>query len=184
MDDTSHPVARAMRRVARGCAFVSGLGLLLMMTAGAIDVVGANLDWVGLRAAPLPAAFEFMATMMVVTVFLATPLAQARRSHIQVEVLTALLPPGMQKALEAVQHLLSVAVWALIAWFGWRGGIHSVSVGEYAPGLINFPIWPARLILGFGASLMALQCLVDLFGVFAPSLRSREAHQAPPPPIS
>jgi TRAP-type mannitol/chloroaromatic compound transport system permease small subunit len=57
-------------------------------------------------------------------------------------------------------------MWGLIAWFGWKSGIHSFSVGEYAPGLINFPIWPARLVLGFGATVMAVQCIFDVLAVF------------------
>ena len=159
-------VARWILRINLACGLLSGIALLLMMVAGAADVIGTNLDLVGLPSQPVPATFEFMATMMVVTVFLATALGQARRNHIRVEVLVKMLPPAGQRLMDLLQHSLSAGMWALIAWYGWKSGLHSVAVGEYAPGLINFPVWPARLVLGFGATLMALQCVFDLLAVF------------------
>jgi len=166
MERPRFAIARWLLRINLACGLLSGLALLLMMVAGAADVIGTNLDLVGLPSKPIPATFEFMATMMVVTVFLAAALGQARRNHIRVEVLAKMLPPAGQRLLNMLQHTLSVGMWTLIAWYGWQSGMHSVAVGEYAPGLINFPVWPARLVLGFGATLMALQCVFDLLAVF------------------
>ncbi len=160
-------VARWVLRINLACGLLSGIALLLMMVAGAADVIGTNLDLVGIPSQPIPATFEFMATMMVVTVFLATALGQARRNHIRVEVLVNLLPPAGQRMMDVLRHLLSAGMWGLIAWYGWKSGMHSVAVGEYAPGLINFPVWPARLVLGFGATLMTVQCVFDLLAVFS-----------------
>jgi TRAP-type C4-dicarboxylate transport system permease small subunit len=137
-----------------------------MMVMGALDVLGTNLDIIGLPAYPIPAAFEFMATMMVVNVFLAMSLAQSRRQHIRVEVLVNLLPAPLKIAGDALAHVLSMTLFILIALYGWKSGIHATNVGEYAPGLINFPMWPARLVLAFGASLMAVQCAFDLVSLF------------------
>ena len=111
MIEHRHRVGRWVLRVSRACGFLSGTALLLMMVAGASDVIGTNLDIIGLPSSPVPAVFEFMATMMVVTVFLATALAQARRSHIRVEVIVDLLPPGGRKFMELIQHLLSAVMW-------------------------------------------------------------------------
>lgn len=171
MTEIRHPVGKLVLRISRACAFLSGVALLLMMVAGASDVIGTNLDMVGLPSSPIPAVFEFMATMMVVTVFLGTALGQARRNHIRVEVIVNRLPLGGRKFMEFIQHSLSALMWGLIAWYGWKSGFHATAVGEYAPGLINFPVWPARLILGFGASLMTVQCLFDMTGVYFSNFR-------------
>lgn len=159
--------ARWMARVNLACGFLSGIAMLLMMVAGTADIVGSNLDKLGLPSRPVPAAFEFMATMMVVVVFLAVPLAQARRSHIHVELVANMLPAGVRRKLEIVHHALSAALFALIAWFGWGGWLHAFQVGEFAAGLVNYPIWPARFVLALGASLMTVQCLFDLAAVFS-----------------
>ncbi len=158
---------RWLMRVNLVCAVVSGIALLLMMTAGTADVIGTNLDLVGLSSMPVPAAFEFVATMMVVSTFMAISLAQARRAHIRVGVLVQVMPPFLRKASALLQFGLSAAFFLAIAWFGMRGALHSFSVGEIAPGLVNFPIWPARFFLAFGALLMGIQSLVDTLGVLS-----------------
>lgn len=144
---------------------------MAMMLAGAADVFGTNLDLIGLTSQPIPATFEFMGAMMVVTVFLAVSFAQHKRRHIRVEVLVKLLPASLQKVADVIQFALSAAVFVMIAWFTWPAAIHAFNVGEYAPGLIKFPLWPARFVLAFGATLMTVQCLFDMLGVVFKSFR-------------
>lgn len=166
-----------LRRACLTFAFLSGVAMLLMMLAGTFDIIGTNVF-----ARPIPAAFEFIATMMVVSVFFATPLAQARRAHIRVEVVYGFMPRPLQFSADLLQYLLNTAFYALIAYFGWRSGMRSFEQGEIASGIINFPIWPARFALCLGASLMTIQCASDLIGLFArrrdPDPQSREP--APP----
>jgi len=179
MERTRHILAAWIVRINLACGFLSGVAMLLMMVAGTADIITSNLDKLGLPSKPVPAAFEFMATMMVVVVFLAISLAQSRRSHIQVELVINLLPGGLRKALEVLHHLLSATLFALIAWFGWQAGLHSFRVGEFAAGLINYPIWPARLVLAFGATLMVVQCLLDLAAVFSSRFATEDRPHPP-----
>jgi TRAP-type C4-dicarboxylate transport system permease small subunit len=151
-----------LRKVCLTFALLSGIAMLLMMLAGTLDIIGTNLF-----ALPVPAAFEFVATMMVVVVFFAISLAQSRRAHIRVEVLYNLMPRPLQYLADVLQYLLNAFLYGLIAYFGWRAGMLSFAQGEYASGIINFPIWPARFALCFGASLMTVQCLYDLISHLA-----------------
>ena len=154
-------------KVNLACGFLSGMALLIMMMVGAADVIGTNLDIIGIPSAPVPAAFEFMATMMVVCVFLAISLGQARRAHIRVEVLVDKLPAPLRLLVDLFRHLISMGFFIAIAWFGGLSALHSFNVGEYAPGIINFPIWPARFFLAFGATLISIQCTFDFISVFS-----------------
>ena len=174
-----------LMKVNLACGIISGIALLMMMVVGALDVVGTNLDIIGIPSAPVPAAFEFMATMMVVCVFLAMSLGQARRAHIRVEVLVNFLPGPLRALADLIRHGLSTAFFLGIAYFGALSAIHSFSVGEYAPGIVNFPIWPARLFLAFGASLISVQCAFDLISVFAArfSVAGHAGVARPPPRI-
>ena len=171
MKPSLSPIAAWMTRVNLACAFLSGVALLLMMAVGAADIIGSNLNWFGLSSRPIPGAFEFIGTMMVVSVFLAVSLGQARRVHIQVELVVQMLPRSLQKAAFALHHLLASGFFVLIAWASWPAALHSFRVGEFSAGLVNYPIWPARIILAFGATLMALQCALDLVGVFSARFR-------------
>jgi TRAP-type C4-dicarboxylate transport system permease small subunit len=100
-----------------------------------------------------------------VVVFFAVPLAQARRAHIRVEVVYSFMPRPLQFTADVLQFLLSTVFYALIAYFGWKAAMLSFAQGEYASGIMNFPIWPARFALCFGASLMTVQCAADLIGL-------------------
>lgn len=183
MSDQHPAILRLLLKINLFCAVLSGIALLLMMIAGTADVIGTNLDIVGLRSQPVPAAFEFVSTMMVVSVFMAVSLAQARRSHIRVSVIVAVFPVFLQKLCALLQYGLSAAFFLAIAWFGTKGALHSFNVGEYAPGLINFPIWPARFFLAFGAFLMGIQSTADFINVlvtrYAGTTRGDEAPQRP-----
>jgi len=149
--------ARLLRHVRRGAALIAGVSMLLMMLAGALDVIGTNVF-----AKPIPAAFEFMASLMVVVVFFSVALAQAQRAHVRVAIATERMPPRLRSVAEGFQFLCNFAFFVLIAWFGWKSGLRSFEVGEYASGAVNWPTFPARSALAIGASVMALQCLYDL----------------------
>ncbi|MBW3098315.1 TRAP transporter small permease [Pseudohoeflea coraliihabitans] len=149
-------------RLNRIFAMLSGLALLLMMLLGAFDVIGSSM-----LNAPLPGAFEATETLMVIAVFLALGLSQQRRAHISVEVLVGLMPTILQRFSAIFSALLCALFFGLVAWFGWTIAIKSTLAGEFSSGLINFPVWPAKIALALGASLMTLQCLFDVVAVFA-----------------
>ena len=157
MSTSTGHVASLLRRACLTFAFLSGIAMLLMMLAGTFDIIGTNVF-----ARPVPAAFEFMAAMMVVVVFFAVSLAQARRAHIRVEVVFQHFPKPVQFFVDILQYSLNTAFYGLIAYFGWAAGILSFEQGEFASGIMNFPIWPARFALCVGASLMTLVCIYDL----------------------
>ncbi len=171
MSDEPSLVVAACARLNRALASVSGLAIGLMMLVGAVDILLTNIDVVGLPSQPVPGANEFIATMMVVAVFLGVPLAQQRRGHIQVDLVTQKLPASLRRACAVLAYSLSAAMFAGIAWFGWKTTAHAFGVGEFAAGSFNLPLWPARFALALGATAMVLQCLLDLVGEFVPALR-------------
>ena len=156
-------------------AFLSGFAMLLMMIVGALDILGTNVF-----AWPVPAAFEFMATMMVVVVFFALSLAQVRRAHLRVEVVYNHMPKPLKYVADILQYVLSIIFFGLIAYFGWELAMVGYHQGEYASGIINFPTWPARFALSIGASLMTLQCTLDLVGSILGWPLHEEAHKPAP----
>lgn len=146
-----------LRRANRLFAFLSGIALLLMMLLGALDVIGSSV-----LNQPLPGAFEGTEALMVASVFLALGLSQQRRAHISVEIVIGAMPHLLQRIAAVFSALLCALLFGLIAWFGWTIAIKSSLAGEFSTGLINFPIWPAKIALAFGATLMAVQCLWDV----------------------
>ena len=75
---------------------------------------------------------------------------------------------------DVLQFALGAILFGLIARYTWPAAIHAFNVGEYATGIINFPLWPARFILAFGVTLMTVQCLFDMLGVGFASFRTTD----------
>ncbi|HLS68803.1 MAG TPA: TRAP transporter small permease [Kiloniellales bacterium] len=143
--------------VNRWTALAAGLALFLMALLGAADVVGAAFGF------PLVGAYEGIESLMVLAIFLAIAAAQQKQAHIQVDLLRIHLPRGGRLLLGIVASLCSILFFGLVAYFGWSAFLRSLASGEFRQGQIGFPLWPARLALAFGASVMVLQCLRDLF---------------------
>jgi TRAP-type C4-dicarboxylate transport system permease small subunit len=137
--------------------WLAGASLFLMMVLGAVDIVGTKFF-----DRPLPGTFEATEALMVLTVFLALAHVQARRQHIAVDLIVSRLGPGPRRALDLVARLLTVGVFAVIAWQGWVFGSSSFQVREYASGIVQFPVYPSKLALALGATLMLFRALLDL----------------------
>ncbi|MEZ5653213.1 MAG: TRAP transporter small permease [Burkholderiaceae bacterium] len=174
---TAVRLAGALRRLNRQLAVVAGAALLAMMLIGALDVLASNLDLLGLTSRPVPSAREAVATLMVAAVFLAMARAQQQDAHIRVT-LGALASRRGGRALEALRHGWHAAFFALIAGFGWQRAFAALATGEFAPGLIDFPLWPARFALAIGATAMSVQCLLDIAAVVDSRLRPTQGERA------
>ena len=127
-----------------------------MMSVGAMDIM---TTYIFLR--PIPATFEFMETMLVVVAFFAIPLAQSQRAHIRVELIYNHMPKFLQFSSDLFGYILNIIFYALIAFYGWRAGVISFQQAEIVPGIINWPLWPARFFLFLGALMMTIQCVAD-----------------------
>ena len=141
-----------LRKLCLAFAFLSGVAMLLMMAVGALDIITTYVF-----SRPIPATFEFIETMLVVVAFFAIPLAQSERAHIRVELIYNHMPKFLQFSSDLFGYILNIIFYALIAIYGWRSGVISFQQAEIAPGIINWPLWPARFALFLGALMMTIQ---------------------------
>jgi TRAP-type transport system small permease protein len=138
-------------------AIFAGIALLFMMLLGAFDVILGKFF-----NKPIPGTFEATEALMVISAFMAIAYNQSKRQHISVELFTSRLKGSTKIVFNLISYFFSFAFFLLITWQGWKYGIHSLMVLEYESGLINFPVYPSKLLLALGASLITLQCLADL----------------------
>jgi len=140
----------------RYAAMLAGIALLLMAIVGALDVVGAAVG------RPLVGTHEITETLMVIAIFLALASAQQQNAHIRVELFTRQLGVSQQAAFTVFGLVCSAACFALIAYFGWSSTFRSIASGEFRQGQLGFPVWPARMALALGSTLMVAQCLSEI----------------------
>lgn len=145
-------------RLHQKAAGLAGIGVLVMMTLGGLDVFTTNFF-----NHPIPGAYEIIETMMVGSIFLALALSQAEGRQISVELVTDKLSSRNRDFLRAFADFCSFIVYGLIAWYGIRAAWSSTLMGEFSSGAIKFPQWPAKIALAGGALLMVIQCVVNAF---------------------
>lgn len=144
-----------MGRINQISVSLAGLSLLLMAVIGALDVIGSGFG------KPVVGAYELIETLMVVTIFMSVAAAQQKGAHINVELVKHMLGARAQAALALLGILVSGGLFLLVAYYGWFATLKSFASGEIRQGQLGFPVWPARLALALGSSLMVLQCLVQ-----------------------
>ena len=157
--------------VSRSGQALAAISLLSMTVIGTVDLVSTNF-----LNRPIPGAFELIETLMVVTVFMALASAQARRQHIVVDIAINHLAASTQRLCRIVGDALGAVFFFVIAWQGWLMALRSWAIDEAASGLIGFPIYPAKIALAVGASLITLQCLWDLVVGIAALKRKSKGH--------
>lgn len=141
----------------RWATFLAGVALFLMAIVGTADVVGSAMG------VPLVGSYEIIETLMVITIFMAVAAAQQNNAHIRVELVTRLFSPRIQILFFVFGLVCSLVLFGLIAYFGWLATFRSFSTGEFRQGQLAFPVWPSRMALSLGATLMLIQCLNDIY---------------------
>lgn len=145
-DRAVHIASTVLNAVAAACM----VGLLVISTA---DAVGRHV-----RGSGFPGVVEYGELLLVGVALLSLASAYRHGAHVAVEFVTSRLRPRAAAITQIAGLLVAVPVltWlvcasAEVAWDSWL-------VGEVRTGLVQAPLWPARLavVLGFGALLFEI----------------------------
>ncbi len=159
-----------LARVTAYCIAAASAAVLAMMVIATADVVGTVFNH------PIGGAFELVAMLMVLVVFLGLPEAEGKNLHISVDLVYARLPSSAQWILSIVNGLITLAFFGAMAWQGWKLFWDSWSIREYAAGQVGFPVYPAKGLYAFGVSVAVVVIFVKLVRL----LRARPGDGSPP----
>lgn len=148
-------ISHLVERLSWLTVLMGGVGLLLAMIFGVVDVIGSYFNH------PVPGAYEFTESVMVLVVFGGLTYAQIRRKHIRVELLYGRVRPRLQSAMDLVAGSAAILFVSLLLWQGVGEAGYSWGIKEATSGLIRFPLYPARFLLVFGSALFLLQLALD-----------------------
>lgn len=146
-----------MKFLSRAAAGLAGVGLLIMAFLGVTDIVGTQF-----AGRPIPGTVEITRSLMVFCIMLGLAHAEAEGKHIRVEIGIDLLPRGIRRYFHVLAPLMMAILFAMIAWFGWDALRQSIESREYDEGSIAIPLWPARLALALGATMMVAQSILRI----------------------
>ncbi len=153
LDRIEGALARGWRTLGLG----ANVAILIIMVAVSADAV--------LRYAvnrPVTGTLEAVELLLVFAVFGSIARTQAERGHIAVSLLTDRLAGRPRALFAALAAGLALALFAAITWATGALALRSWRIGEYAPGLIPFPLYPSRVLVALGSLLLCLQLATEL----------------------
>jgi len=114
--------------------------------------------------APTSWAFDFSYTMYGAMFFMAGAYALSRGSHVRCDMFYRLWQPRTQARIELVLYVLFFfpGILALVI-SGWGYGFESMRIREISVNSpAGMPIWPLKMLIPFGAGLLALQGVAEV----------------------
>ena len=157
-----HAIAARITALNRVLATWAGLLTALIMVIVCADVASR-----GLLNRSIQGASEFVVLLLVALVFLGFAGAEGKGENFSVTILVHRLNPAWQRSLKVVTNLISLAAVGLLAWTSWSRAIVATRSGEESYGTIVFPVWPSRLLIAFGLTMLALQLIAGLLDLLA-----------------
>ena len=158
-------------------------GVMAVLSALAIAAAGAVLTWeVAGRywfSTPSDWQDELSTFLLIGATFASAAWVQARRGHVAIDALGAILPPAMDRARRWLADLLSLCFVTFFAWKCWTLLHEALVDGQTTPSAWGPPLWIPYGCMAAGMTLLALQLLLQVLG--SRHAASQPAHLAPSP---
>lgn len=158
-------------------------GLMAVLSALAIGAAGAVLTWevIGRYFLGIPSDWqdELSTFLLIGATFASAAWVQARRGHVAIDALGAVLPPAADRVRRWLADLLSLLFVAFFAWKSWEMLAEAWEEGQTTPSAWGPPLWIPYSCMTFGMALLAVQLLLQLLG--GRHRDSQPAHLAPSP---
>jgi TRAP-type C4-dicarboxylate transport system permease small subunit len=127
-----------------------------------VIVVAANII-ARILGHSIPGILDISQNFMVIIVVMMLAYTQAQRGHIGVEFVLNFLPESGRRVVGLITLLLSLAFAVLLAWQSWAMAWFALEVRDHSGVYPYLPLYPGKLILALGVSLLCLQLLVDVW---------------------
>lgn len=136
-------------------ALLGAVATLMLMLHVAADIVMRNV-W----NAPIPATWEVVTHYYMVSLAF-IPLAWVEKTGgmVQVEVINGALSPTMMKISDLIVVVITVVIYATLAWVTYRAAVGRTNVGAFVmANQVRVITWPAYWIppLGFGLAAVSV----------------------------
>jgi TRAP-type C4-dicarboxylate transport system permease small subunit len=115
----------------------------------------------------LPGIVESLELLLVAVVFLGLAYTQSVNGHIRIDIISNQLPVKWRKVLEGLLLVLALGTFGIMTYVSGETAYEAWVFGDYRSGLIEYPMWPSKILIPIGVGLLSLRLLVQLIGLFA-----------------
>lgn len=151
-------ISGALRRLSLALGAISGIGIAVLMLTVVPDLLARNLF-----AKAIYGMSETGIFVLVIVVFLPLSTAQVRKEHFHVGVLDAFISLEAGRRIWIGRHAVSGIVSGVFTWYAALGAIASTIGNEQSYAVVEYPIWPAKIVVAVGLFLLTVQFLTDMF---------------------
>ena len=166
----------AVRSLGRNTALLRSVvtGMIMLGIVG--DVVRRSLT-----GRSIPGMIELVETFMALEVFLGLAHAEAQGVHVRMSLATNLMPFPVRRAVKTFGMVTCLLGSAWFAWGSIVRAIDATAVGEVKPGLLRFPVYPARWAIAFGFFILIFEYVARVWEEW--HAEPSEAALAPTTPV-
>jgi TRAP-type C4-dicarboxylate transport system permease small subunit len=108
---------------------------------------------------------EAVIYLMIAATMIGLPYVQKMRGHVNVDLIPMLLPKGLRKALAIFTLGLTIAIIAIMAFYGFEFWLLAFERNWKSDTVWAVPLWIPYLALPVGFGVFLLQLIADLVGV-------------------
>lgn len=158
---------RAAARVSSALAMIAGILIAVILAVMVADVAMRNFT-----GSSVSGAYEVLTMMLVGVIFLGLAYAERTDSNIKLTLVTSRLPGTPAKIARIVSTIVAMLMCLWISWATWNSALLSIDRGEFQQGLLSIPIWPAKLIIAIGFTVLTLEIVLGLRRTWVSTLDS------------
>jgi len=152
-------ISTMYRALLYGMAILSGLMLIWLLVSVVTSVVMRNA---GLQ--PFAWLFTSAEYSLLYMTMLGAPWLVREKGHVHIELVTAALPRGPQRALSRLIAASCVVVCAILAWKGAELVLTNIERGDFDTRAYYFPRWMLTIAFPLSFGLMAVEFSRFVFG--------------------
>ncbi len=148
---------------------------LAVFSALAIGLAGLVLTWevFGRHFWGFPSDWqdEFAVFLLIAATFASAAWTQARRGHVGIEALAAILPPGVNRARRLLADLCACLFCGFFTWKTWQLLNEAIEEGTTSSSSWAPPLWIPYAAMAIGMALLTVQLALQVLG--APTVWGR-----------
>ena len=140
---------------------LAALAALLMFAI--MMIVATDVAMRYLLNSPFSWSYDLISLYLMTALFyFAVSRTFAEGAHISVDIAQYYLSDDARRVCQIIYATLSFALFAVIAWLGWRRTLDDFETGAATAGAILWPSWVSDAFVPIGAGLLALRLLVHV----------------------
>jgi TRAP-type C4-dicarboxylate transport system permease small subunit len=110
---------------------------------------------------PIPGVYDIVQLLLVWVVFLSLSYTEKEKRHIRVEIILRRLSHRRRIYFDVASAILGGVFCALMSWQSAQMAWSSILNREYWPGLLRVPIYPSKIALFVGITILAIRFFLD-----------------------